>query len=102
IEVLVESRILVGTDVPAEERQCCGGRDGCLIGRAQELREKALLAVAAGRIAELPFRVVEVVIGTPDGVSRLKARRGLTGYQQHAIKRLDTLQIEDIAVAIRQ
>src|SRR5262245_20438134 len=51
-------------------------------------------------IAELPLRVVKIVVGAPDGIRCLETRRVLIGDQQHAVERLDALQIEDIAVAV--
>src|SRR5262249_16420722 len=56
--------------------------------------------MASWGIAELPLRVVKIVVCAPDCIRCLEARRALIRDEQHAVERLDALQIEDIAVAV--
>src|SRR5215813_4052539 len=42
------------------------------------------------------------MICTPDCIGRLETRWTLAGDEQHAIEWLDALQIEDIAITVRQ
>src|SRR5262245_2068977 len=62
VENVGEIRNLVGPDVSAKESEDAGHRGLPLVGRAEQVIEKAAVSQATSRIADLPFGVVEVVV----------------------------------------
>src|SRR5262245_31070052 len=102
VENIGELRILVGPDVSAEESEDAGHRGLALVGRAEQAIEKAAVPQTTGRIAELPFGVVEVVVCAPNGEGGFLRGRIVGSVHEHPIEDTDPLQGKDVAVAHRQ
>src|SRR5881394_208842 len=60
--------------------------------------KQTLVSETAGRVAYLPFGVVEIMIRSPHRESRLRSRRRFRIDPQHAIKWSHTLKIENVAI----
>src|SRR5262245_28849293 len=102
VENICELRILVGPDVSAKESEDAGHRGLPLVGRAEQAIEKAAVSQTTGRIAELPFGVVEIVVCPPNGEGGFLRGRIVDSVPEHPIEGADPLQVKDVAVAHRQ
>src|SRR5947199_78506 len=101
IKGLDEGWILRSADAaPEESQEGCRG-DGALVRGTHQFRKEAFLTQASGRIADLPLRVVEVVIGSPDSIGSLETCRALID-EHHAVKRLGSFQVKYITITIGQ
>src|SRR5499426_470161 len=102
VENIGELRILVGPDVSAKECEDAGQRRLALVGRAEQAIEKPAVSQTTGRIAELPFGIVEVVVCAPNGEGGFLRGRIVGSVPEHPIEDADPLQVKDVAVAHRQ
>ena len=85
-----------------EERDQAFTRGFALRFGSFELREQWRFADTPCRIRFLPFRVVEIVIGSPDRICSLEPCWALISNQHHSVKRLGAFQVKYVAIAIGQ
>src|SRR6202000_1868985 len=89
--------LLVRTQMRQKERDQRLVRRGALLRRALELREQSGLAVAALGIGELPFGVVEIVVGAEHLESRFAELLLLAGVGEPAVIGAQALEVVDVA-----